>query len=403
MTIWAKRRKRFAIAIAALAAIGGALLWPISASADGSSTTTAFVDTTPVTVSFGADWLITIKVSVNDYPVNLDNTYGSVDVYLSGINGAYATGLPLQPGGLAYFAQPSAQAPLGAGTYAVTAIFQPSAGGGLKTSQTTTPASITVSQLNVNPSVKVTDDPAVAAVPTITATLAGSYVDKNGGAPSGLWSFTVNDSSGKSVFDSKVAQPAGEKKPLVIGIDSGIKQGTTYSVESTFTPSKSVAPGVTVAKIPTASFHSADGSFADKLAAPVAIPVWLFIVILAFAAVLIAATIFFARRIARAPKPAPKPRAQPKLLAEPDPDDLMTLEEAGFGATHAESPAVDSTPEPGAQAGRWMLGAETPTVKMDTAPAAPVAPTVSPNDVPPVVPPTERLDTTPTNNGASSD
>jgi hypothetical protein len=251
--------------------------------------------------------------------------------------------------------------------------------------------------------VKVTDDPSVAAVPTITATLAGSYVDKNGGAPSGVWSFTVNDSTGTSVFDSKVAQAAGEKKPLVIGIDSGIKQGTTYSVESTFTPSKSIAPGVTVAKIPSASFHSADGSFADKLAAPVAIPVWLFIVILLFAALLVAATIFFARRIALAPKSAAKPRSQPKLLAEPDPDELMTLEEAGFGASHAESPIVHSTPDPSAQPGTWMLGAETPTVKMDTEPAAPFAPVISADDVPPIAPPTERLDTTPTNNGASSD
>jgi hypothetical protein len=402
MSIWAKRRGPVAIAIAVLAALGGAVLGPLSASADGSSTTTAFVDTTPVTVAFGADWLITIKVSVNDYPVNLDNTYGTVDVYLSGINGAYATGLPLQPGGLAYFAQPTAQSPLGAGTYTVTAIFQPSAGGGLKTSQTTTPASITVSQLNVNPSVKVTDDPSVAAVPTITASLAGSYVDTNGGAPSGVWSFTVNDSSGKSVFDSKVAQAAGEKKPLVIGIDSGIKQGTTYTVESTFTPSKSIAPGVDVAKVPTASFHSADGSFTDKLAAPVAIPVWLFIVILVFAILLIVATIFFARRIARAPKSAPKSRQQPRLLAEPDPDDLMTLEEAGFGAAQSAPTPAESTPAPSSQAGTWMLGAETPTVKMDAAPE-PMAPVESPNPVSPTIPPTERLDTTPTNNGASSD
>jgi hypothetical protein len=368
MTTWAKRRGLVALAVLVMAALGGAVLGPLSASADGASTTTSFVDTTQVSVDFGADWLITIKVSVNDFPVNLDNTYGAVDVYLSGINGAYATGLPLEPGGVAYFAQPTAQPPLGAGTYAVTAIFQPSAGGGLKTSQTTSPTSITVSPLNLNPSVKVTDNPSVAAVPTITATLAGNYVDKNGGAPSGVWSFIVSDSSGKSVFESKVAQSAGEKNPLVIGIDSGIKQGTTYSLESTFTPSKSLAPGINVAKIPTASFHSADGSFADKLAAPVAMPVWLFIVILAFTALLIAATIFFARKIALAPKAAPRSRPQSRGLAEPDPADLMTLEEAGFGGPQFVEPVV--------QPGNPGTGVDQPT---------------------------ERLDTTPTNNGASSD
>jgi hypothetical protein len=397
----------------------GAVFAPAAAYADGASTTTKFVKTDPVAVDFGTDWLIAIKVATNDYPVVLDETSGSVDVFLSGISNAYAPNLPLQPGGLAYFAQPSDKPPLGAGEYTVSAVFKPTAGSGLKTSQTSTPVKITVASIAVNPSVKVADDPAVASVPTITASFSGAYVDKVGGAPPGVWSFVVANSSGSVVFDSKIAQVGGDAKPLVIGIDSGIKRGTDYTVTSTFTPAENVAGGLALGSVPTATFHSADGSFGDQLAAPVALPIWLFLIILVFVLALIVATVIFARRVALAPRaPAPAhPTTQPKFLAEPAPDELMSLSDVGLGNPPTERVSAVSGAEP---AGGWSLSDDTPATAPanndlnphdDRAAGFPFDLTATPptelldpgEKLAPVDQPTERIDTAPTNPGASSD
>jgi len=48
---------------------------------------------------------------------------GTVDVYIAGIAGAWATGLPVNADGSVYVAQPVAQPLLPAGTYSLSAIF----------------------------------------------------------------------------------------------------------------------------------------------------------------------------------------------------------------------------------------------------------------------------------------
>ena len=90
--------------IAAVAAAGlglGLILLPSSASA-GVVTSIRFATAGPVEVAFGDDWLLVLTVdsSFDDGPtLKLTPVDGTVDVYFSGIGGAYATGLAIQPDG----------------------------------------------------------------------------------------------------------------------------------------------------------------------------------------------------------------------------------------------------------------------------------------------------------------
>ena len=132
---------RGAAAIAAAVLGVAVLLVPSSASA-GVVTGIQFETSGPVSVDFGAQWQLTLSVtsSYEEGPtLRLLPADGTVDVYFSGIGGAFASGLAIQPDGLVYVSQPDSAPLLPAGEYEVSAIYNPAAGGYYDTSQTATP------------------------------------------------------------------------------------------------------------------------------------------------------------------------------------------------------------------------------------------------------------------------
>ena len=228
---------RGAAAIAAAVLGVAVLLVPSSASA-GVVTGIQFETSGPVSVDFGAQWQLTLSVtsSYEEGPtLRLLPADGTVDVYFSGIGGAFASGLAIQPDGLVYVSQPDSAPLLPAGEYEVSAIYNPAAGGYYDTSQTATPLKFTVTALAVAPAVQVVNDAAVSERPVITASLSGSYIEKTGGAPAGTWHFIVTDADGQPVFDENVAQSEGSTEPVRIEIDSKLTKGDSYTVTSSFT------------------------------------------------------------------------------------------------------------------------------------------------------------------------
>ncbi len=260
----------------------GLLLVPTAASA-AVPTSIRFTTAGPIEIGFTDDWLIvaTVEVSYEDGPtLRLTPADGTVDVYLSGIGGAYASGLPIQPDGTVYISQPATQPLLAAGSYDVSAVYNPAPGGFYDSSQTATPVVLTVSALAVAPTVDVVNDPAVSARPVITASLAGSYVDTIGGAPAGTWHFIVTGVDGATVFETDVAQAQGATDPVRVEIDSPLQEGGQYAVKSTFAPVPELAGGVTVGELSDSVFQTPSGSFGEALTAPAPIPLWLTILLL---------------------------------------------------------------------------------------------------------------------------
>ena len=270
---------------AATVAIGlaaGLVLLPSSASA-AVVTSVEFETEGPVSIVFGEDWFLRLAVTstYDEGPtLRLGPNDGTVDVYFSGIAGAFAAGLSIQPDGLVYVSQPLNQPLLPAGEYQVTAIYNPAPGGYYDTSQTTVPLNFTVTALEVAPRVEVVNDAVVSERPVITASLGGSYIETTGGAPAGTWHFIVTDADDQPVFDESFAQAQGATEPLRIEISSTLKKGESYKVVSAFTPVDELVGGVTVGEIPDSTFQVPGGTFGEAITASVPMPIWLAILLL---------------------------------------------------------------------------------------------------------------------------
>ena len=329
------RRGIRTLAALAAAAIGvGMILLPGAAIA-AEGTSIRFTTVGPVEVAFGEDWLLVLKVEYvsEDGPTfALRPTDGTVDVYFSGIAGTYASGLAIQPDGNVYVSQPTAQPLLPAGSYDVSAIFNPSSGSFYASGQTATPLAMTVTPLEVTPSVEVANDPAVSELPIITARLSGSYVDSAGGAPAGTWHFVVNGADGAAIFETDVAQAQGESEPVRVEIDSPLAEGHQYAVKSTFAPVDELAGGVTVAAIPDTTFQTPSGTFGEALTAAVPIPLWLAIVLLVLLLALAAAAIVIGVKLTgrgaqAAVEGAPTPQRMP---GDPLNVEVVSLDDMGL-------------------------------------------------------------------------
>lgn len=291
-------------AVAAAAIISAALLLVPSSASAGVITTIGFATDGPVTVAYGEDWFLRLSVASNyeEGPsLRLGPNDGTVDVYLSGVGGTFAAGLPIQPDGLVYVSQPSGQPLLAAGDYEVTAIYNPAPGGYYDTSQTATPLLLTVTPLEVVPMVEVVNDAAVSERPVITASLSGSYIDATGGAPAGTWHFVVTNSDDKPVFDENFALPQGATEPLRIEITSNLKKGESYSVTSAFSPVDEFVGGLTVGNPADSRFQTPSGTFGEAATAPVAVPPWAAGLILGLLVALATAVVAVAVRLRRRP------------------------------------------------------------------------------------------------------
>ena len=283
---------RLAAVVGAAAIALGVVLTPIAAHADG-PTTIEFTETTPISVDFGEKWSLSLVVATQyegGPNLRLGVVAGTVDVYLSGIAGAYATGLPIQPDGLVYLAQPLDKPLLGAGEYSVTAIFNPAPGGFLQSSQTTVPRALSVAALGLTPRIEATIDPAVSPYPVISASLDGQYVEARGGVPAGTWGFTVTTAK-NVVFEADVAQRQGSEDPVRVEIDSRLPDGADFTVKATFTPVEELKDGIVVTTVNTARFSTPGTTLVDALTSPIPFPSWLVLAIGALLAALVAAVV----------------------------------------------------------------------------------------------------------------
>jgi hypothetical protein len=333
-------RIRFARVMAAIAAaaLGAGLVVAPSAASAAVVTTIDFETQGPVTVGFGDDWFLRLSVtsSYDEGPtLRLGPNDGTVDVYFSGVGGIFAAALPIQPDGLVYVSQPTAQPLLAAGEYEVSAIYNPAPGGYYGSSQTATPLSFTVTALDVVPTVEVVNDPAVSERPIITASLGGSYVDSTGGAPAGTWHFIVTTPDDQPVFDETVAQLQGATEPLRIEIDSKLEKGASYTVMSAFTPVDELAGGVTVGTLADTTFQTPGGTPGEAISAPVPMPLWLaialLVVLLGLAAAAITIGVKLARRSATAATPATgTPAAPQRVPGDPYNVELGSLNDLGL-------------------------------------------------------------------------
>lgn len=370
---------RLAASIAAITLGAMLVLVPASASAD-EPTAVEFETLGPVSVPFGDTWFLRLNATVRYAgvevpPQPLGPTDGTVDVFFSGISGAFATALPIQPDGRVYVSQPKDMPLLAAGDYEVRAIFNPASGRYLESGQTATPLNFTVTPLTVAPTVQASVDASISELPIITASLTGSYVDSVGGAPAGTWRFSVSSTGDEPAFETEVAQEQGATEPLQVEVTSELRTGTEYTVTGEFTPVEELAGGLEVSAAPTATFATAGTTVVDALTTRVAIPWWAAavagVLVLGLAAILIYLSVLLSRT--KAPVPASdKPNANSRIPGDPADVELMTWDEAGIPEESAP-PLPEST--------TWLLSDIEPDV----------ASTVASGDVALSETPTERL------------
>jgi hypothetical protein len=281
----------------------GVIIAPTAASA-ASPTSIGFETPGPVEVDFAQDWLLVLTVSAvfgEGASAPLSTRDGTVDVYLSGIEGVFAPALPIQSDGRVYVSQPAAQALLPAGTYNARAVFSPVAGGGYSSSQTVDPIVLTIAPTKVAATVEVLFDPSVSERPIISAGLEGASGTSLEGAPAGTWHFTLIGVTKDVIFETDAAQPHGATDALRIEVTSPLLRNEPYTLRSTFTPVAELAGGVTVEPIPDATFETSGDSASELLNSPAPIPLWLAISLLAVLLGLVAVSITLGVRLAGRP------------------------------------------------------------------------------------------------------
>lgn len=366
------RRSRRALAASTVVALAAAVLAVTtapSAAIAADPTTVVFSPAEPVTVQFAENWVITVEVeSSNDWTptARVQTADGTVDIYLAGFAGPYAAGLPVQPDGVAYFAQPADKPLLAAGDHELTAVFVPSGGSGLATSQTTAPLRLSVAASQVTTAVSVDQDAAVSKYPIITAKLGGDYVDRVGGGPSGTWSFEVTSSKGEVVFDEDFAQKQSSDDPLRVEITSRLGAGETFTVASRFSPVEELAVGLEVAAPPTTTFTTPGTTFADAISTRLAFPWWMVLVVGGLLLALVATVIILGVKLSKtAPKAKPVATEASGIPGDPQNVELMSWHEAGIPEADAEQLPESTT---------WLLSDIEPEIGQDgdldeTAPA----------------------------------
>ncbi len=404
------RRTSVTRALAAIAAVfvGPAVsLVALPASAAGVDTGLTFETAGPIEVSFGEEWLIVLTAEVRyeggpNLPLGPGD--GTVDVYLSGIGGAFATSLAIQADGRVYVSQSSAAPLLPAGSYEVSAIYTPVPGGFYASSQTGAPLSLTVTPLEVTPRVQVGIASAVSERPIITAGVSGSYLDSVGGAPAGTWKFDVTGPSGDVVFESELAQLQGGTDSVRVEMTSKLDKGERYTVNSTFVPVAELAGGLTVSSIAPIDFQTPADGLADTISAAVPTPLWLALLLLVLVLALATAAIVLGVKLrgrAALALVAPGAASEQRIPGDPTNIEVVSLEQMGL-------PEPATIPELGGDSGAtrklpasttWLLSDVEPATSLPDfadAPTERIDAVVSPAEDP-----TELIDTseTPTGDG----
>jgi hypothetical protein len=284
------RLHRIGVVIAALLGAATLVLAPaVAASADDSSTTT-FPAAASQTVSYGTNWVMPITVAGSQSYDYVTPTSGTVNILIKGQPGNYATALPLTAGGVAYFSPPASQPALGAGSYEVTAVYVPSGTAYLTSSQTLTPAILTVTAIKLSTGFSVekttvANRPGAEVVTSITPPADSQSI------PAGSWTITATDSSGAVAFHSTVARAANSTAQLTVPLGGKVRPGHKYTVSAKFAPNSAVAGGYVVSNAAVQTVEVEAESFAEVMGTPFGAPTWALIAIGLGLALLIAAGI----------------------------------------------------------------------------------------------------------------
>jgi len=273
--------KRLAAFALGAAIVGASLTVTPPAWAADIPTTIAFANDGELSVPFGSEWDLPIRVTSKSDRGTYDVTTndGTVDIFVEGMPGEYVTAATIYPGGMVYFAPPANEPALGAGEYSITAVFTPGAGSDFATSKTKKAAAVTITTIGVTPAAKLLTDPSVVTVPTVRTSLSGEFVDDTGVPPNGTWTVTGTDSDGTEAFSITADQPTesdeGAVGPLDIPITSTLEPGETYEVRTVFTADPLIARGIEFENPAPASFSTPSLTPAEVLSGPVTISMWI--------------------------------------------------------------------------------------------------------------------------------
>jgi hypothetical protein len=326
-------RRRAGIVGAVLALI--AIQLPLGAGpAAADASQISFVTASPVQTAFGGNWNVQIATRYASYPdVPVPPSQATVEVYLSGREGAFASNLPIQPDGSVYVSQ-SAASTLPPGEYQMTAALVPVAGGFMTGSQTTTPLVLQITSYAVDADIAIDQASVAGGRPVIEASLSGQFVETTGSVPAGTWAFEVTRGT-TTVLETEVAQDAGATEALRYEITEKLATGTDYAVNATFTPIDSLAAGLEVTQPSAASFHTPGGGLDDL----VPYPLWLLILTCLVPLGLAAAVVVLSVRLSgRRAAPVGVPQDAPELVhtpAEPAWDPFATAGPAAPAPTRA--------------------------------------------------------------------
>jgi hypothetical protein len=282
--------------LGALLGVAALVLAPAMSASAADSSTTTFAPSASQTVSYGTNWVMPITVAGSQSYDYVTPTSGTVNILIKGQPGNYATGLPLTAGGVAYFSPPAAQPALGAGTYEVTAVYVPSGTAYLTSSQTLTPAMLTVTAITLATGFSVAkttvaNRPGAEVVTSITPPAEGRSI------PAGSWTITATDAGGAVAFHSTLAHAADSTAQLTVPLGGKVRPGHEYTVSAKFTPTSSVAGGYLVSNGGAQKVDVEAESFTEVMGTALDAPTWALIAIGLGLALLIAAGVaLLARR-----------------------------------------------------------------------------------------------------------
>jgi hypothetical protein len=386
------RRRSIAVIVSIAVASVGLLSSTGSAfaapSAWGATVTATFTGEKSLTVDYGDPWVFTVKLVGNyEGEFALDSSSGKVDVTATGISGTFIKSLPIQADGQVYVTQQDDQPLLAPGSYALTATFKPAKTSEgelpLLSAKTKNSATLVVKPISVEPRVMIEGD-ANAGSAIATATFAGAYVEKHGGAPAGDFHFELKSSSGATIDTIDAPVTDGSTDPVVVTFAGDVEKGEDYTLAATFTPAAAIATGLTVVEIPEASLTVSSDSPIEVLNSDVPFPLWAIIALIVLAAALGITGVVLATRI------GPARPAAPRVDPASDEVEIMSLDEAGL--ISVESMPIDQgpwllsdiDPEVGAPTSVLPTTQDVPTELLSTAQEDTVAPAdVDPSDAVP--------------------
>ena len=287
------------VSLAAAGATLGALVLLPALPADAAGTPTTIAFTTPtLTVGYASNW--TLEVDVKAAYATFDSGAGTVNILIKGLPGVYESGIPLNDGGVAFVSPPSSKPPLGAGTYKLTAVFQPSGGSGFDDSQTTKSATLTVTPIAVQSSATIVqtvrdNTPTADVVAKLTAA-------KGVTTPAGTWTVKVLDAANGATSTVSADLAAGATAPTTLELPSSVKPARSYTVTTTFEPDTSVSDGYAVTNAAPQTLNLPDSSIVQVLTNPTPEPYWLLAALGLVLLALIAVAIILL--VTRKPRPA---------------------------------------------------------------------------------------------------